>query len=793
MRLKQTRLRALVIVASIVASSGWLSAGAAAKGLPGELLYARVEPVCSAPAPGHASCFAMVRRGVSSSEAGRPGVRAYTLPGGGAAAVGPAGGLTPSDLAGAYGYDPAKGGEGQTVAIVDAFDDPNIEADLGEYDSHYGLGECTEADGCFKKVGQTGKTTSLPAADTEGWSVEISLDVEAVRATCQKCKILLVEANSTSFANLGAAVKQAVKLGATAVSNSYGGYERSSGVGSEELADYNAPGVMVAAATGDQGWASWVRAEEGIAPPSPAAPNIPSSMTTVVAVGGTTLHLNAEEKRTSETVWNGNGPLDSSEFVEGATGGGCSILFAAPLWQQDASGFPATGCGSKRSAGDVAAVGDPVTGFDIYDTFNCGTECERFKGGKKWSTIGGTSLSTPLISGMWALAGGPQGVQYPALTLYGHLGDSAATFDVTEGGNGYCDDEGKACGINEEIAEFGLGAYRFDCEGTTACNAASGFDGPTGVGTPKSLSIFKPLAPTAAIAPPAKPITGSPLAFSGSASTDPYPGGLSEAKYSWSFGDGTGTVTGVSPTHTYSAPGTYTVTLTVTDTYGFASKPASVEVKVIERTAKEIEEEEAKHKAEEEEAKHKEEEAKHKAEEEAAKHKAEEETAKRKAEEEAKHKAEEEAKRKEEVPSKGSTGGSGGGGGSGPSIGVSPFKAAAPKATLAGSSLKVSPSGAFTVKVSCPTGASSCEGTITVQSAGAVSARKRVLTLAVGSFRVAGGKTVSVTLHLSAKARKLLARKHTLKARVSIAAHDASGQSGSSQSAATLRSARKHH
>src|SRR6185312_4901747 len=365
MERKHGRVRALLIVAAASLASACLPASAGAKPAPGELLYARVEPVCSAPQPGHASCFAMVRRPVSSSQAGRPGVRAYTVPGGSAAAVGPAGGLTPSDIAGAYGFDPSSGGEGQTVAIVDAFDDPNIESDLGEFDSHYGLGECTEASGCFKKVGQTGKTNSLPAADTTGWSVEISLDVEAARATCRKCKILLVETNSTSFVNLGAGVKEAVKLGATAVSNSYGGYERLSGVGSEELADYNQPGVMIAAATGDQGWASWVRAYEETAPPSPAAPNIPSSMSTVVAGGG-----------------------------------GCSILFSAPLWQQDVAGFSATGCGSKRSAGDVSAVADPITGFDIFDTYNCGTECEHFKGGKNWSTIGGTSLSTPLISGM---------------------------------------------------------------------------------------------------------------------------------------------------------------------------------------------------------------------------------------------------------------------------------------------------------------------------------------------------------------------------------------------------------
>ena len=157
------------------------------------------------------------------AEAGlRPGAQA--LPAGRAASLeGPAGGLTPEDLARAYEYDPAASGSGQTVGIVDAFDDPAIEADLEAFDTKYGLPACRTANGCFRKVGQSGG--ALPAADEAGWSIEIALDVETVHAVCPHCKILLVEANNNNNVNLAAATDEAVTLGATVVSNSYGGIE----------------------------------------------------------------------------------------------------------------------------------------------------------------------------------------------------------------------------------------------------------------------------------------------------------------------------------------------------------------------------------------------------------------------------------------------------------------------------------------------------------------------------------------------------------------------------------------
>ena len=143
----------------------------------------------------------------------------------GARSKGPAGGLTPADLASAYSFSPTATGSGQTVAIVDAFDDPKIEKDLATFDSNYGLPACTTQNGCFTKVGQTGSPSSLPPADTSGWSVEMALDVEIVHSVCQSCKILLVEANSEGDADLAAAVNEAVALGADEVSNSYGSPE----------------------------------------------------------------------------------------------------------------------------------------------------------------------------------------------------------------------------------------------------------------------------------------------------------------------------------------------------------------------------------------------------------------------------------------------------------------------------------------------------------------------------------------------------------------------------------------
>jgi PKD repeat protein len=772
-------------------------------------------------------------RVTSAAAAAAVGAKPYTL-GDGAASAGPAGGLTPAQLASAYTYSPTTGGTGQTVAIVDAYDDPNIESDLASFDSYYGLPGCTSENGCFKKVSQTGSTSSLPAADESGWSVEISLDVETVRAACRNCKILLVEANSPSFANLATAVDKAVSLGATEVSNSYGGPEAEI-----EQAAYNHPGVVITAATGDLGYDDFTYINEGEEPPQ--RPNVPAAFPSVVAVGGTTLKLEEDGTRASEKVWNGMGPGDDGEYIEGVSGGGCSTSFSAQLWQRDVPGFGASGCGTKRLDADVAADADPYTGLDIYDSYKCSEYCPENTVDGGWITVGGTSLSTPLIASLYGLAGGSDGVRYPALTLYGHVSDSSDLYDVTKGANGFCGGEGiseckqdfcirfevSPCASPNEV--FG----RVDCEGTTACNAAPGFDGPSGVGTPNGLGAFRPLLPTATITPPSSPKAGVAANFSAGSSSDPYPGGLIES-YSWNWGDGTPGSTGVSPTHTFAVPGEYTVTLTVTDNYGLTSLASTESVQVASRTTKEIEEEAAaKKKAEEEAAAKKkgEEEAaaKKKGEEEAAaKKKGEEEAAaKKKGEEEAaaKKKAEEEVAVKkhqeEEVAAKkhqeeaaatkkreeeaavakrheeeaavliGSQGAAGF---------QAHLPAAVPDAQLASTTLQVSSSGIVNVRVSCPARETTCSGTVTLRTLSAVSAseskvakRPAILTLAAGSFAVPGGETKSVTLRLSLQARKLLARSHTLHARATVQAHDTAGATHTAQEIVLLRAARQRH
>jgi PKD repeat protein len=801
--LKKMVVLAVILCALTCAPAAWAKTTPAAK----ETRYARISPVCPAAQPGDATCFALARVPVPAAAADDAGVRPYVV--NRAVESGPAGGYTPAELASAYGYEPTAGGAGQTVAIVDAYDDPNIESDLGAFDTHYGIAACTQANGCFAKVSQTGSRTSLPAVDTTGWSVEISLDVEMAHSTCPKCKILLIEADDTSFKNLSAAVSEAIALGATEVSNSYGGPEGE--LETAEKAAFNHPGVVIAAATGDYGYDDWTQLNEGYEPPG--RPNMPASLPSVVAVGGTTLELNNEGKRSSETVWNGNGPLDSSEYIEGASGGGCSTLFSAQFWQEDAPGYAASGCGGKRLTADVAAVANPYTGFDIYDSYDCGEECENYKRGADWLTIGGTSLATPLISSLYALAGGSNGVSYPALTLYGHFGESSALYDITEGGNGFCDAAPEfECGHPDAFGALVEGyALQVDCEYTTACDAAPGFDGPSGVGSPNGLSLFKPLLPTAAITLPSSPKAGIAATFHGGASSDPYPGG-SISSYSWNWGDGTPASSGADPTHTYLAPGEYTVTLTVTDSYGLTSPSLIKSVTVAARTAKELEEEaEAKKKAEEEA------EAKKKAEEEAAAKKAKEKEAAtvREAEEEAAaslKKAKEEALAKktaeelraavtkleaetaavaakhhqEEEAAK---------------IQVLGIQEASPDVTLAGKPLRANASGAVIIKISCPAGDANCAGTLALRTQKAVAStvagkpkpKPAVITLGTAAFTIAGGKVETVVLHLPAKARALLGRLHTLGVRVTIVAHNPAGASHTGQSITVLLAPKASH
>ena len=285
--------------------------------------YAVGKRACTVPARPHtATCYAEIRTVVRK---GTPGARAFKEETGAtkAGTIGPAGGLTPGDLATAYGL-PTTGGHGQTVAIVDAYNDPNINADLQTFDSHYGLAACSTTNGCLRVVNQTGGATP-PANDTSGWSVEESLDVEAVHSVCQGCKIILVEANSDFDNDLAIAENKAVALGANEVTNSFGAPENGSTTSFQNA--FNHPGVVITASAGDDGYYDYDAMD------SVNRPNIPAAYNTTVSVGGTSLYLGQTAARQSETVWNDNGARDYDQQLTGAalgaSGGGCSTMFSA--------------------------------------------------------------------------------------------------------------------------------------------------------------------------------------------------------------------------------------------------------------------------------------------------------------------------------------------------------------------------------------------------------------------------------------------------------------------------------
>jgi subtilase family serine protease len=551
-----TRPRAVVSLATRISAAKLPDTA-----IPGTANHPFGKRVCKTPAKARVvSCLVEVL-----VRPGRPNMRRVVPPAAGVrslASIGPAGGLTPSDLGTAYALT-TTGGSGQTIAIVVAFNAPNIAADLGVFDTQYGLAPCALGS-CLSIVNQTGGN-ALPTDDTDGWSLEATLDVETAHSVCQGCKILLVEANSASNADIAAAENEAVALHATEVSNSFGDFETTSDPAFESAFDH--PGTVITAAAGDDGYYSFDQLAGS------DEPVIPASYGTVVAVGGTSLYLGQHATRQSETVWNSNGAQDFFQqqflgFPLGAGGGGCSTHFAAPRWQSHLAVWPSTGCGTMRLSADVAAVGDSLTGFDIYDSYDCGDTC----GGAApdWVTVGGTSLASPIIAGVYALAGGAQGVPYPALTLYGHLGKA---YDVAVGGNGWCGGPG-AAGCNEPNTQgYGVVDCAYTADGIPnvgdrACDALSGYDGPTGVGTPNGLTAFTRTGPAAKIGGPIS-LTHGNLATWTAITLDPFPGGA-VTSYTWDWGDGTTptVTTTASASHVYSTGGVNrTITLTVTDNY----------------------------------------------------------------------------------------------------------------------------------------------------------------------------------------------------------------------------------
>ncbi len=348
------------LVAAAVAFAGLAAGSAAAQPQPSPGGGPTSRQVCQdRHTPGKAFCLARVRTDLPARPSLLPGQQ-------------PAG-LSPRDIQRAYQLPPV-GGLGRRVAIVVANDYPEAEQDLAVYRSQFHLPPCTTANGCFQKVYSTG---TKPATVDPGWALEAGLDMQAVSASCPQCSITLVEA-PTAFilSSLIPAVDVASFLpGVTGVNGSWAIAEQ---LAEPSLDSHFRPGLVYTFGSGDMG----------------GVPVYPSSSPNVTSVGGTRLNFDSRGRIVSETGWAGSG-------------GGCSVAEPFPAFQQ---GF--NPC-ATRSTPDISAVADPDSGLAVYVS----TPGNPTVG---WQVVGGTSLSSPLVAGMYALAGLPGPNDRPNTYPYAH-------------------------------------------------------------------------------------------------------------------------------------------------------------------------------------------------------------------------------------------------------------------------------------------------------------------------------------------------------------------------------------
>ena len=470
-------------------------------------------------------------------------------------------GLPPTTIEGVYGFSNAQSaGTGETIALVDAYNDPNAAGDLAKFDSQYNL---PGPAGFFTQVNQTGGT-SLPATSAS-WDLEISLDIEWAHALAPGAKILLVEATTNSLTNLLAAEKYA-SAHAQYVSNSWGAGEVSGESSNDSY--FVAPGVDFFAATGDTASALlW-----------------PAASPDVTAVGGTTLKLTSGNTLAQESAW-ANG------------GGGCSTQETASPSQKTGS----VNCAGKRAMPDFSLDADPNSGVSVYDSVT-------YNGQSGWWTVGGTSASTAMIAGESA-ASAPN---LNAASVYGSP-SSINLRDIILGSNGHAAGPGYdlATGLGSwsntpgapvNLTATGEGANGIQLSWSAPTGApvtgyeiwrgtASGQEAAPPIDVPPSTTTYSDTsatgttvyyyevqainslgngpfsneADTAATGSPpvasfTKSCSGGTCNFS-STST----GAISS--YAWNGGNGTN---GASSTFsdTYSAAGTYTVTLKVGNSFG---------------------------------------------------------------------------------------------------------------------------------------------------------------------------------------------------------------------------------
>lgn len=346
-------------------------------------------------------------------------------------------GLTPSQVRHAYGFDLISNqGAGQTIGIIEAFNDANIEDDLATFSQQFGLSPCTTSNGCFRKMFSSNNNPSTKAI----WSLETALDVEWAHAMAPDAHILLVEAPSNVLSDLLDAVDFAVVHGATVISMSWGGLEF---LGEDVLdTHFVKTNVSFVASSGDSG--------TGVLYPA-ASPY-------VTAVGGTTLNIASDGKYLGETAWAGSG-------------GGLSIAELEPLYQlqfkipNDPAGF--------RGNPDVAYNADPNTGFAVYTT-------QPFQGFKGWIQVGGTSAGAPQWSALLAIANSMRDANHKSLLT----GSNAALYNAAA----------KKASYNANYHDITSGSN--DLNGTCGvlCDATVGYDYVTGLGSPQANNLISALA-----------------------------------------------------------------------------------------------------------------------------------------------------------------------------------------------------------------------------------------------------------------------------------------------------------
>jgi hypothetical protein len=374
---------------------------------------------------------------------------ARTAPEAGTAAATTSRGLTPQQIQTAYGL-PTRGLKSQTVAIVSAFGDPDVNSDLAAYDKRFHLPACTTKNGCVRKLNENGKSSPLPATDsiTDQWVTESALGTEVVHGLCQSCRILLVEADTADEPSFSKAAQAAADAGATAVVTTFTGTESS---GDDTYAsDYANPRTAFVAAVGDP-----LAGDYGYS----GDVNFPAVLPSVLAVGGTQLRTGADGRYGGETAWKG-------------TVTGCSLYETDPTWQTSIA--KESDCGPKRVDADLAAIADPGVIVHIAGA----TES-----GGPWYVAGGTSVSAPVIGAVIGLAGSA-GANEAKMLYSRQSSDPGAFHDILTGANASI------------------------CK-SVICKAGKGWDGPTGLGTPAGLEAFLPAGPKLAAAQPRISLTAA--------------------------------------------------------------------------------------------------------------------------------------------------------------------------------------------------------------------------------------------------------------------------------------------